>query len=406
MISHIRASLCLLFLTLLVCSVLYPLTLWGIGRMPMFRDKAQGSLILDKEGKIIGSRLIGQRFTADEYFQPRPSATAGTEYNSMASSGSNWGVNNYLLRDRVARALGPIVKYGKGAEKIGKRPGDGVQDDIEAWFGKDRYQDKPGIVVQWTELHAGLAEAWIKSTGDAVKDQWKTKSQPEAFVRQWQADFAEQHAAWIQSDAYREWRKQNLDEAAPAPADLVKPFFESFAKKFPGEWPKLEDYETKDKEPRKRLAHLKKDTEIQQVFFDMWRQEHADIPLEDVPGDMVMASGSGLDPHITLDNARYQLKYRVAAAQAEKLVLARAEPILKTRGSELTDAQRKEILAEVRKAIEVKLGGDLEGKIRPEIDKLLESRKEAPFNGLVGVPLVNVLELNVALQETMENFAK
>src|ERR1700685_736925 len=91
----------------------------------------------------------------------------------MASSGSNWGANNYLLRDRVARALGPIVRYGSGAEKIGKKPGTLVGPDIETWFGNDRYQNHSGIVAQWANIHPGLGEAWIKSTGDAVKNQWK-----------------------------------------------------------------------------------------------------------------------------------------------------------------------------------------------------------------------------------------
>ena len=145
MLKHIRANAWLLSLTLIICSGTYPLTLWAIGRVPFFRDKTQGSLIVASDGKVIGSRLIAQPFTADEYFQPRPSAAS---YNGMASSGSNWSANNYLLRDRVARALGPIVRYGKGAEKYGKKPGDGVQADIESWFVKDQYQNQPAIVTE------------------------------------------------------------------------------------------------------------------------------------------------------------------------------------------------------------------------------------------------------------------
>jgi K+-transporting ATPase ATPase C chain len=407
MFGHIRAGLWLIFLTLIICSVLYPLTLWGIGRIPLFRDQAEGSLISDSSGKIIGSRLIAQPFTGDEFFQPRPSAAS---YNAMASSGSNWGANNYRLRDRVARALGPIVRYGKGAEKFGKKPDDGVQEDLEAWFAKDSYDNKPGIVAQWAEAHSGLAEDWIKAGGEALKDQYKEadkdKKPNEAFVLQWQADFPELFTLWTQSDDYRDWKKQNPEEAAPANADLVKPFFQGFAKKHPGEWPKVEDYETKDKQQRKRLGRVKQDTEIHAVFFDMWRQENPDVPLEQVPADMVMASGSGLDPHITLDNAQYQLKYRVAAAQADKMIAARAEPLLKAKGPDMTDSQKKATLAEVRTSIETKLGGTLEEKLRVAIAKLLDDKKEAPLAGLVGVPLVNVLELNVALTERIEVFAK
>ena len=72
-------------------------------------------------GKAVGSRLIAQPFTGDEYFQPRPSAAS---YNAAASAATNWGASNYLLRDRVARQLGPIVKYRGGAEEgPARRPG-------------------------------------------------------------------------------------------------------------------------------------------------------------------------------------------------------------------------------------------------------------------------------------------
>jgi K+-transporting ATPase c subunit len=131
--AHLRANLWLLSLTVLLCCVLYPLTLWAIGQ-GLFPDKASGSL-LDKNGNptrdeknAIGSRLIGQPFKGPEYFQPRPSAPG---YDASASGGSNLSANNPKLRARVAQTLGPIVKYKNGPKK-----GQLVGTDIEEWLRK------------------------------------------------------------------------------------------------------------------------------------------------------------------------------------------------------------------------------------------------------------------------------
>src|SRR5262249_34955541 len=131
MLQHLRANLWLLFLTLVLGSVVYPAILWSIGH-GLFPREASGSVLLDGQGKPVGSRWIAQPFTQDEYFQPRPSAAS---YNAAAGAGSNWGANNYLLRDRAARRLGPIVKYRSGSKK-----GQLAGPDIEAWFQADRYQ--------------------------------------------------------------------------------------------------------------------------------------------------------------------------------------------------------------------------------------------------------------------------
>src|SRR5581483_5379304 len=113
MMIHLRVNLFLLAFTLLFCAVLYPLVLLGIGQT-IFPGKADGSLI-GADGRAVtepataaGSRLIAQPFNDDRYFQPRPSAAS---YNGAASAASNWGASNYQLRDRVAQALGPVVKY-------------------------------------------------------------------------------------------------------------------------------------------------------------------------------------------------------------------------------------------------------------------------------------------------------
>src|SRR4051812_20330691 len=107
MSQHLRASLWLLLFTVVICCVIYPVVLLGIGQT-VFHDQAEGSLILDKSGAPIGSRLIAQPFTADEYFHPRPSAVS---YNGGVSGASNWGPSNPALRKRVEATLGSLLKY-------------------------------------------------------------------------------------------------------------------------------------------------------------------------------------------------------------------------------------------------------------------------------------------------------
>jgi K+-transporting ATPase ATPase C chain len=401
--NHLRANLWLLVLTMLLVSVLYPALLLGVGQIPGFRDQAEGSLLIDASGKVQGSRLIAQPFKGAEYFQPRPSAV---DYKADASGGSNLAANNYALRDRVARQLGPIVRYGKGAEKFGKMPGELVGPDIDQWFQKDRHQGKPGIVAQWAVLHPSLAEAWIKSTGDALKAQWKQvdaeKDAGANFLAQWQEDEPALVAAW---------KEKNPNADAPKPADLAAPFFESFSTAHPGAWPYVDDVETKDKQKRKKITRIKESTndqtEIRSVFFDMWRNDHPEWPLEPVPADMVMASGSGLDPHITLANARYQLKYRVAAAQATKLVKDRVNEQLKAQDRDPpADAARKKLEEQASKELASRFGKPAEERVREILEGLLNDAKAAPLGGLVGGDMVNVLELNVGMTQHMEKLAQ
>src|ERR1700675_231301 len=97
--SEIRGAVMSTVVLAVVCCGIYPLVVFGIGQA-VFRDKANGSLIVDKDGTVRGSRLLGQGFTAEKYFHPRPSA-AGNGYDAANSSGSNLGPTSQKLNDAI-----------------------------------------------------------------------------------------------------------------------------------------------------------------------------------------------------------------------------------------------------------------------------------------------------------------
>lgn len=99
MLSLIRPALVLLLLFTALCGFAYPMLVTGAAQA-VFPKQANGSL-LEREGRVIGSRLIGQPFSSTAYFWGRPSATGPFAYNAQVSSGSNLGPTNPALTDAV-----------------------------------------------------------------------------------------------------------------------------------------------------------------------------------------------------------------------------------------------------------------------------------------------------------------
>lgn len=107
----INAARMLLLLTV-VTGLVYPGIVTGVSQLAL-RDQANGSLIV-RDGKAVGSVLIGQPFSDPKYFWSRPSATSPQPYNSMASSGSNLGPTNPALTDAVKERIAALKEADPG----------------------------------------------------------------------------------------------------------------------------------------------------------------------------------------------------------------------------------------------------------------------------------------------------
>ncbi|MDF2529575.1 MAG: kdpC [Gammaproteobacteria bacterium] len=151
--KQLRTGLMVFIIMTVLTGLIYPLLITGIGQL-VFPNQANGSLI-SKNGKLIGSSLIGQDFTSPKYFWGRPSATLPFPYNAAASQASNLGpINPELMTEVKARVLGLKQANPNAAQAIPvdlvTASGSGLDPDISpaaAFYQAPRIAKQRGLPV-------------------------------------------------------------------------------------------------------------------------------------------------------------------------------------------------------------------------------------------------------------------
>lgn len=165
--SDLIRSLRFALITLLVFGFLYPFAVTVCAGI-LFPEQAEGSLIRDETGTVVGSRLIGQRFHSPAYFQPRPSAAGKNGYDATSSGGSNFGQTSAALRSRVEAEIVRLRKENPAASSPVP-----VELVTTSGSGLDPHLSPAGVFWQVPRVAAarGVDPARVQSVVESLTEQ-------------------------------------------------------------------------------------------------------------------------------------------------------------------------------------------------------------------------------------------
>ncbi len=158
-LADLLPSLRVAAVTLVLTGLAYPLAMTGIAQL-LFPHRANGSLLADGTGKVVGSELLAQGFSGPTYFHPRPSAAGDKGYDPLASGGSNLGPTSRKLRDQAAANLEALTK--ENPEASGRPP---VELVTASGSGLDPHLSPAGALWQVPRIAKarGIAPARVQA---------------------------------------------------------------------------------------------------------------------------------------------------------------------------------------------------------------------------------------------------
>ena len=190
MLREIRPAILILLLLTAITGVAYPLAMTAIAGA-IFPKKAQGSLI-EKDGKVVGSALIGQEFKTDKYFHGRPSATTAPDpadatktvsapYNAANSGGSNLGPTSKALADRIKEDVEKLKAENPSAPvplDLVTASGSGLDPDIspEVRFSRSPGWQRPATCRKPASANWSWSirsAAWLDCSGSRALTYWR-----------------------------------------------------------------------------------------------------------------------------------------------------------------------------------------------------------------------------------------
>ena len=203
------------------------------------------------DGAVVGSLLIAQPFTKDEYFQPRPSACS---YDASASASSALAASNYALRDRVARDARADRRHTAAAQGRPSRWRPTSRRGSRRTSARaTRISSRNGPT-----LHNGLAQAWVERATPRPR-RLRRRLDRRSTTPSWPSSIKD-NPATPQPKAVRPGGRV-LRGRSPA--------------RIPGGSPRRSPGHGADGKPVTTIEPVKDGSDIQSIFFDMWRQEHA-----------------------------------------------------------------------------------------------------------------------------------